>query len=65
MVEFKVSGMGCGSCAAKISAAIRKLDASAQVVVDLPAGRVRVASSASAEAVARVIHDLGYPAEPV
>lgn len=64
MYELKVAGMGCSSCVARISKAIHDLDASAEVLVDRPAGRVRVTSSESADAVCKAINDLGFVAEP-
>lgn len=64
MIELNVSGMGCGSCVAQITHAIRGLDGQAQVVVDRAAGRVSVASDESPAALCDVISALGYPAAP-
>lgn len=65
MHAFQVSGMGCGSCVAKITKAIQQFDESATVTVDRPLGKVEVESAESAEAVCQVILDLGYPAVPL
>lgn len=62
MHVFDVSGMGCGSCVAKITKAIQQFDEHATVRVDRPQGKVEVESVESAEAVCQVITELGYPA---
>ncbi len=64
MHVVKVSGMGCGSCVAKITKAIQQLDGEAAVRVDRPQGKVEVESAESLEAVCQVITDLGFPAVP-
>lgn len=65
MHVFNVSGMGCGSCVAKITRAIQQFDESATVRVDRPQGKVEVESAEPIEAVCQVITDLGYPAAPL
>lgn len=64
MHVVKVSGMGCGSCVAKITRAIQQLDGEAAVRVDRTQGKVEVESAESLEAVCQVITDLGFPAVP-
>lgn len=64
MHVVKVSGMGCGSCIAKITKAIQQLDGEAAVRVDRTQGKVEVDSAESLEAVCQVITDLGFPAAP-
>ena len=64
MHVVKVSGMGCGSCVAKITKAIQQLDGEAAVRVDRTQGKVEVDSAESLEAVCQVITDLGFPAAP-
>ena len=64
MHVVKVSGMGCGSCVAKITKAIQQLDGEAAVRVDRTQGKVEVESAESVEAVCQVITDLGFPAVP-
>lgn len=62
MIEFKVEGMSCGHCVAAVTRAAKEVDASAGVQVDLAAGRVRVDSTAGADAFARAFGEAGYPA---
>lgn len=64
MHVFNVSGMGCGSCVAKITRAIQQFDEHATVRVDRPQGMVEVDSAESLEAVCQVITDLGFPTAP-
>lgn len=64
MHELKVSGMGCGSCVAKITRAVQALDESACVSVDRAEGKVTVESRESVEEVCRVISALGFPVAP-
>lgn len=64
MHVVKVSGMGCGSCIAKITKAIQQLDGEAAVRVDRTQGKVEVESAESVDAVCQVITDLGFPAVP-
>jgi copper chaperone len=65
MLELTVSGMGCGSCVAQITRAIRGLDDAARVAVNRAEGRVSGATTESAEAVCQLISELGYPAAPL
>ena len=60
MHTFKVSGMGCGSCVAKITAAIHALDSSASVNVDLSQGQVKIESSLAYELLASAIKNVGF-----
>lgn len=64
MQILNVTGMGCGSCVAKVENAVRQLDAAAKVRVDRAQGRVDVESAASAEALCEAVTAIGYPAVP-
>ena len=57
-----VEGMTCQHCVGVITKAIRMLDDTAQVAVDLAAGEVRVASSLPAQLLVQAMVDEGYPA---
>lgn len=61
--EFKVGGMSCGHCAAAVTRAIQRLDATAAVSVDLASGRVSVDGRLGREDVARAIAAAGYTVE--
>lgn len=61
---FNVSGIGCGSCVAKITKAIQGLDESAKVTVDRAHGKVEVVSVENEGDICQRITDIGFPAVP-
>ncbi|CAH2810100.1 MAG: Copper chaperone [uncultured Caballeronia sp.] len=60
MAAFKVEGMSCQHCVAAVTHSIHKIDATAQVQVDLEHGRVVVASTGTIDALKEVIDEAGY-----
>lgn len=62
MIELNVQNMTCGGCARHVTKALQTLDAHAKVEVDLAAKKVRVESSADAQALAAAVNGAGYPA---
>ena len=60
MLTLEVKGMTCGHCANAVTRALKEIDPSAEVRVDLEAGRVQVDTSASAAAVAAAVTEAGY-----
>lgn len=64
MQAFKVSGMSCGHCVRAITQAIKALDASAEVEVDLASGLVQVSDGLDREQVQAAIREGGYSVEP-
>lgn len=66
MQEFKVTGMTCGHCVRAVTDAVRSVDPSAAVAVDLDAGRLTVQNgTASASHIAEAVAAEGYTAEPI
>ncbi|WP_211102957.1 heavy metal translocating P-type ATPase [Azospirillum sp. B21] len=68
--RYRVSGMDCGSCAAKIETALRRVPGIREVRVSVPGGTVTISHEAAlgADAVVRPLAALGYgaaPADPV
>lgn len=68
--RYRVSGMDCGSCAAKIETALRRVPGIHEVRVSVPAGTVAVSHEEvlDADAVVRPLAALGYgavPADPI
>ncbi|PWC81131.1 hypothetical protein TSH100_28125, partial [Azospirillum sp. TSH100] len=68
--RYRVSGMDCGSCAAKIETALRRVPGIREVRVSVPAGTVTVShdDTLGTETVVRPLAALGYgavPADPV
>lgn len=64
MQSFKVGGMSCGHCVRAITQAIKTLDASAEVEVDLTSGLVQVSDGLDREQVQAAIREEGYSVEP-
>lgn len=62
MQAFTVSDMSCSGCVKAITGAIHDVDAAATVEADLDSKIVRVASTASAEALAEAMRDAGFDA---
>lgn len=65
MVQLSVPRMTCGGCARSIVKAIQSVDPTAEVKTDVPNRRVVVQTSADAQALARVIGEAGYEAQPI
>ena len=59
---YAVRGMTCGHCAGSVTAEITKIPGVTDVQVDVPAGRVTVASDqpVSADAIAEAVDEAGY-----
>lgn len=57
---FTVQGMSCGHCEKTIVQALKKIDAFAQVHVDLDAQRVEVQSSKDRTVLISAIEEEGY-----
>ena len=61
MIRFNVPDMSCGHCVSTVTKAIKTLDESAEVKVDLAHKTVSVETSAPAPQVAKALEDAGYP----
>ena len=64
-MEFNVPDMSCGHCTAAIENSVTAADPSAAVHCDLPARRVRIESTRTAEELSGVLRAAGYEATPV
>lgn len=62
MYALNIERMTCGGCAARVTKALQALDAEAKVDIDLAGKTVRVASSASLDAITAALAQAGYPA---
>jgi copper chaperone len=58
---FDVKGMTCGHCERAVTQAVKSVDPTAEVKVDLGSGKVQVQSSQPREAIAKAIAEEGYP----
>ena len=60
-MEFQVGGMTCGHCVSRVTRALKELDPSARVEIDLGLQRVRIQSSETKESLAATLTEVGYP----
>jgi len=62
MLELSVTGMTCGHCVRTVTEAVKAVDPTAEVQVDLGSKRVRVKSQRSADELIGALGAAGYPA---
>ncbi|WP_139975781.1 MULTISPECIES: heavy-metal-associated domain-containing protein [Brucella/Ochrobactrum group] len=62
MMKFSIPKMKCGGCADNITVALRKLDATAPIEIDLDKKEIEFDSKVSPEAVLSALAAAGYPA---
>jgi copper chaperone len=60
---YRVEGMTCGHCAASVTKAIKALDPTAKVEVDLENKTVTVEGGVDQTAVGRAVEDAGFQVE--
>jgi copper chaperone len=65
MITFQVNDMTCGHCVSTVTKAVKGLDATAQVDIDLAAHKVKVESARPAGEVAAAIREAGFTPEPL
>jgi copper chaperone len=62
VLKLNVPDMTCGHCAAAVTKAVKGIDASAAVDVDLATRTVAVRTVADLDKVSAALADVGYPA---
>jgi copper chaperone len=60
MYDYQVKGMTCGHCVKAVTNAVKEVDASAEVKIDLEAGRVQVNSTLASDRLSAAITEAGY-----
>lgn len=60
MLELDLPGMTCGGCVRGVTAAVRELDADAQVEADLEHRRARITTTAPEAQVREALTEAGY-----
>ena len=65
MIQFQVNDMTCGHCAATITKAVKALDASARIDIDIATHRVAVESVTSNQVLENAIRAAGYTPQPL
>ncbi|MCG3266991.1 heavy metal translocating P-type ATPase [Yoonia sp. I 8.24] len=63
--KFQITGMSCAGCAGRVETALARADGITGVHVNLATSTATVASALAPDAIAAVITQAGYPAEPV
>ncbi len=63
MQKFKVTGMSCAACSARVEKAVSKLDGVTQCNVNLLTGDMAVSGSATAQAITDAVISAGYGIE--
>ncbi len=58
--NFQVQGMTCGHCERAVTQAVQRVDPTAEVKIDRPAGKVEVQTTQPREAIAQAIVEEGY-----
>jgi copper chaperone len=61
MYVLKVEGMTCGHCVSAVTRAVKDVDASAKIDVDLAQQKVEVLSSESLDEIMAAVAEAGYP----
>jgi copper chaperone len=61
-IELTLPDMSCDHCVRVVTQAVRQVDASATVSIDLPAHRVRIDSTLPAPLFTAALAEEGYPA---
>jgi copper chaperone len=65
MIAFDIPEMSCGHCKSTIEAAIRSVDPTADITIDLRGHTARIATGQDAGVVARAIESAGYAVTPI
>ncbi len=63
MLKLNVPDMTCGHCAGVVTKAVKSVDASADVVIDLPSQIVSIETVADADRIKIAMEAAGYPAK--
>ncbi len=63
MYNFQVNDMTCGHCVATIEKAVKGVDPSSKVAIDLSTHGVKIESEEPATSFAKAIEDAGYTGE--
>ena len=61
MIDLKLPSMTCGHCVAAVRRTIAQCDPHAQIDIDLPNQRVRIASGVAADILKHALREEGYP----
>lgn len=60
MIELTLPTMTCGHCVKTVTATVQRVDANAQLRIDLPTHKVQIESTHAAEEFAGALAEEGY-----
>ena len=60
---YRIGGMNCSGCVAAVTQAIRQVDPTAKVAIDLERGDVRIDGLIARDAVQRAVEEAGFSFE--
>ena len=60
MFELTLPGMTCGGCARGVTAAIKAIDPTAEIVTDVASRKVQVTTAVDIDAVKDAVKNAGY-----
>lgn len=60
MIELTLPGMTCGGCARGVTAAIKAVDPTAEIVIDIATRNVQVATIADRKTVQDAVTEAGF-----
>ena len=60
MLDLTIPDMTCGGCARGVTAAIKAVDPTAELLIDLDTHKVQVKTSASADAIKIAVLEAGF-----
>ena len=65
MYQLKIEDMSCGHCASLVTKAVKSVDPSARIDIDLGTRQVLVDSRCELADISDALAEAGYPAKPV
>lgn len=60
-MHFIIDAMHCDGCARGVTRAVQRVDATAQITIDIPSRRVDVSSTADSASIAAALDAAGFP----
>lgn len=62
-MKLHIESMTCGGCARSVTAALKAVDPTATVEIDLPGRNVKIESSQPLDSFTKALEDVGFPAK--
>ncbi|AMJ57971.1 hypothetical protein ABB27_01660 [Stenotrophomonas terrae] len=60
-MKLHIESMTCGGCARSVTAALKAVDPTATVEIDLPGKNVKIESSQPVESFTKALEEAGFP----